>query len=362
MKHSTSFGFVAAMTLAAAFISACSSGVSTTEAALVPAQPFCDGAILAKGKPVHVFGTGDGCITVRLAGKKARTQAADGQWDAVLPAMKAGGPYRMTIASKAGKTIINDIYVGNVIMVAGQSNMQFKLEESSTPQEEWEGDPLLRSYSLPRMEEGEPWSPEDGWVACTDTNAGRWSAIGYHIGKLLRERTGEATAIINCYQGASIIEAWMPKEVATRPDLVLPDELTHIDHRWGYEFNFPGLLYDFTLSRIFPYTLNEVVWYQGESNTGTEEYTVYPALAAEMVKSWRSAFEDPALPFIMVQIADYDYRQDDAWKKFQEAQLTIPDLVDGVTVVPCADVCESASIHPKTKSKLAARIVDTILQ
>lgn len=127
--------------------------------------------ILAKGKPIHVFGEGTGHICVRLAGKKASAGCTDGRWDVTLPAMKAGGPYSMTIRSGKDRIILNDIYIGNVIMVSGQSNMQFKLRESSTPEEEWFSDPLLRSYSLPRMEEGEPFSPEDGWIACTEDNA-----------------------------------------------------------------------------------------------------------------------------------------------------------------------------------------------
>ncbi len=352
--------FAIALSIAFLSIISCTSGEGGN---LVPAQPFSDGMILAKDKPIHVFGEGNGRISVKIAGEKASAGCVDGRWDVTLPAMKAGGPYSMTIRSGKYKVVLNDIYIGNVIMVSGQSNMQFKLKESSTPEGEWSSDPLLRSYSLPRLEEGEPFSPEDGWIACTKDNAGDWSAIGYHIGMLLRERTGEATAIINCYQGASTIETWIPEEIAKRDEYILPDELTHGDHRnHVYFWNSPGTLYDFALSRIFPYSLSHVVWYQGESNSGAGEHTIYPALAAELVNSWRSAFKDPGLPFIMVQIADYDHRTDDAWKNLQKAQMTIPALVDGVKVVPCADVCESDSVHPKTKSRLAARIVDNMLQ
>lgn len=367
MKLFNSFGYAAAAAISAICFISCASG---SDEGFALAEPFSDGMIIAKDKPFHVFGEGSGRIFVKVTGEKdgateflaaGAARATDGKWDARIPAIEAGGPYTLTVSSKSGEIVVNDVYFGNVIMVAGQSNMQYKLHESSTPEEEWTGDPLLRSYSLPRMEEGEPFSPEDGWVKCTETNAGDWSAIGYHVGKLIREKTGEPTAIINCYQGASDIETWIPKEISSRPEYTLPDELTHIDHRWGYEWNFPGVLYDFALSRIFPYTLSQVVWYQGESNTGKGEYKIYPAMARELVTSWRKAFMDPKLPFIMIQIADYDHRQDEAWKNLQVSQMIIPSIVEGVTVVPCADVCESDNIHPKTKSVLAARIADTIL-
>lgn len=348
---------------AAALFSSCGR-VESEKVVLRAADPFRDGMVLAKDKPVTVFGEGEGQVVVKVAGKKAVCRADNGKWAAVLPAMKAGGPYRMTIRSKREKLVFEDVRVGRVIVMAGQSNIQFKLRESSTPESEWTADALLREYTLPRIEEGEPFSPDDGWVPCTEENAGGWSAIGYHIGKILREKTGEAVGLVNCYQGASVIQAWIPEEIATRDEFILPDALLHKDHHHSVysAWNKPGRLFHYSLETITPYTVNEVVWYQGESNTGLGEYAIYPELAKEMVNSWREAFRDPSLPFIFIQIADYDYRQDEGWKKLQEAQMEIPSLVDGVRVVPCADVCESDNIHPKTKSLLSARVAELLLQ
>lgn len=326
-------------------------------------EPFRDSMVLAVGKPVNVYGEGTGRVVVRIAGNRTVCLSAGGKWNAVLPVMPAGGPYRMTVRSGRERLVFEDVYVGRVILIAGQSNMQFKLRESSTPQSEWTADDLLREYTLPRIEKGEPFIPEDGWVSCTEENAGGWSAIGYHLGKDIRAKTGEAVAIVNCYQGASVIQAWIPEEIATRNGYILPEELIYKDHHhkvYGV-WNAPGKLYHHTLEALAPYTVNDVVWYQGESNTGPGEYTVYPQLAAELVKSWRTAFGDPALPFHFIQIADFDRRVDDGWKNIQKAQMTIPSLVDGVTVIPCADVCESDNIHPRTKSALAARVAEIIL-
>lgn len=349
--------------LAGAAVMASCSKVELGDGILKAGEPFRDGMVLAKDKPVNVFGEGKGRVVVKVAGKKAKCKASDGRWEAVLPAMKAGGPYSMTITSKGDKVEFKDVYVGNVIVIAGQSNIQFKLKESSTPESEWTGDDLLREYTLPRIEKGEPFTPEDGWVSCTAENAGGWSAIGYHIGKIIREKTGEAVALVNCYQGASVIEAWIPEDIVNQDKYRLPDELTHNDHRYSVylAWNSPGKLFHHSLEEITPYTVNDVVWYQGESNTGIGEYAIYPQLAVEMVNSWRAAFKDETLPFVFIQIADFDYRQDDAWKNLQKAQMTIPSLVEGVKVVPCADICESDNIHPKTKSVLSARVADVIL-
>ena len=327
------------------------------------AEPFTDGMILPKDKPVRVFGSGSGRIRISFGGNIKKCMARNGKWCAELPAMKAGGPYEMKICCKGAEkeVTVSDIYVGTVIMLAGQSNLQFKLKESSTPVEDWKGDPLLRSFSLPRLEAGEPYSPADGWVKCTDSNAGDFSAIGYHTGIELRRRTGEAVGLVNCYQGASAIEAWMPEEAAQKPQYQLPDTCRHIDHFYKqYDWNSPGTLYTLDIVPFAPYPVSAVLWYQGESNTGLEEYKIYPSMFADMVSAWRSDFKDESLPFAVVEIADMKGRGE-PWKNFQKAQETIPEHVGGTTVVKSADVCDSTHIHPADKRALSIRIADSLM-
>ena len=324
-------------------------------------NPFQDGMVLAKNQPIYVYGQGHDKVVVSLNGKKAKAKQCGDRWIAKLPAMKAGGPYIMTIKEGESTRVMHDVYVGTVIMASGQSNMQFRLSASSTDLNGCKDDPLLRSFSLPRNEDGEPYKPEDGWVKCTRENVGNWSAVGYLVGREIRRRTGEAVGVVNCYQGASIIETWIPKEIVEKPEYILPKEALHVDHSYYERWNGAGgILYNLDIMPFAPYSVSEVVWYQGESNTGSGEAAIYPQLAKEMVMAWREAFQNKKLPFVMVQIADFDYRRDESWKALQECQLTIPSLVKNVKVVKSADVCESNDIHPRTKDKLALRIVDAI--
>ena len=325
--------------------------------------PFSSHMVLAKGRCVQVFGEGRGRVSVSVAGHTARTKAQDGRWLITLPAMPAGGPYTMTVRSGGEKIIYEDVMVGWVIMLAGQSNLKFKLHESSTPREEWVDDPMLREYTVDHTEDGEPHCSAEGWLDCTAEDAGNWSAVGYHLGMDIRKRTGEAVGIVNCYQGASIIEAWIPEEISQRNCYVLPAEELDGSHTYPpyQKFNQPGLLYERMIGKFKPYTVSNVVWYQGESNTGSGEYKIYPQLVCELINCWRDDFKEPDLPFTIVQIANLAGRNDDGWKNLQNAQMLIPSMIDGVTAVRSADVCEDDSIHPKTKSILAGRIADVIV-
>ena len=325
-------------------------------------KAFADGMVVAKEKPVRVSGRGEGRIVVRMAGRKAVCDAAGGEWEAVLPAMKAGGPYRMVIRHGNERTVIRDVYVGTVLVMAGQSNIQFKLKESSSDPATWVSDPLLRSFSLPRIEKGEPYTPDDGWIRCEKEDAGNWSAIGYLTAQNLRRRNPrEAVGIINCYQGASVIESWIPAERLQKDIYRLPEEQIYRDHQVYRQWNADGQLFDYALGAIVPFAVSHVVWYQGESNTGSGEPAIYPLLARELVLSWREAFKDESLRFTVVQIANLRSRAGNAgWKGIQEAQMRIPSLVTGVKVVRSADVCEDDDIHPRTKDALSERIAETI--
>ena len=353
MKERMRFALSVACLSAAAGFAKCE---AANGAEMRPSPLFRPHLVLPAGKPIRVFGTGDGEAVVRLNGETARCVSSNGTWCATLPPQPYGGPHSL-VMDFGGRTVTcDDVYVGEVYILAGQSNMQFKLEESTTPEEAYADVPLLRSFTLPRPEP-EPYSPEDGWVVCTRANAAKWSAIGYLFGKALSERKGCAVGVVNCYQGAATVETWMPAALSERPEFSLPREEQDPAH-WGYPWNKAGWMYDHAFSLLAGYPVSGVVWYQGESNSGSGEHKVYAELVAELVKQWRKDLLDDNLPFSVVQIADLDVRRDAAWKGIQEAQLRIPALCHGVTVVKCADICETDTIHPPTKGPLAERLVD----
>lgn len=81
-----------------------------------------------------------------------------------------------------------------------------------------------------------------------------------------------------------------------------------------------------------------------------------------MIRIWRESFDNLQLPFVIIQLADYIERTDEAWSLIQDAQLKIQDVVDSVYTVVSSDVCENDNIHPKTKNKLSFRIAEKLIQ
>ena len=278
--------------------------------------------VFAVDKPIRIWGEGKGNIEVSFAFYTKRIETVDGKRFVEFPPMGYGGPYELIVVSENERVKIEDIYIGDVYLFAGQSNMQFKLYESSAPQSVYRTNEKLRMFVMDRLEIGEFYTPDDGWIKSKKDDVGKWSAIAYLSGSEIARRKHRAVGVITCYQGASVIESWVPKGTFEKMDINVPLEKKHLDHAVdSYRvWNEDGKIYDKVLSEIFPYSINAVVWYQGESDTPLEESRVYELELVELIKVWRNDFKDMLLPFVVIQIADFIQREDEAWKGIQKAQ------------------------------------------
>ncbi len=323
---------------------------------------FRDGAILQAEKPVRVFGKAEGKITVSVGADK-QSITANGEFLLEFPARPYGDSCEITATQGKEKIVVRDIVFGDIFLVAGQSNMQFKLSEGTPDGKIYECDEI-RLFSPHRIEKNEHFTPDDGWVKCNESTAPFFSAVGYFVARDYNKLTGKAVGLISCYQGASAIQSWIPEEVLREDELYdIWDDGRNFDiHNQDYSsWGAHGKLYDYALCQIAPFPMKAVLWYQGESNTVIKEALVYDKALKRMVECFREELNDEKLPFVIVQIADYDNRDDEAWREIQRAQERAVGIIPFSYLVKSADVCEKDNIHPPTKHLLAKRIVNKLL-
>lgn len=331
---------------------------------------FTDHMVLQGNKKVRLFGTGDGTVSVTVDNETKTAESQDGKWSVTLDEHAYGGPYNVDVTMNGERTRLKDVYFGDVYLLAGQSNMEWKMKNSNDTSDltselcrlNWETNEKIRYFALGSMSGYEYFSPEDGWiVANKKTNIDYMSALGYNIALDIAEEKDRAVGLVGCYQGASVIESWLPEEICAKTEYYIPVEQKHSDHvNPTYTWNKDGVLYNNVFKKAIGYTYSHALWYQGESNTSAAEAVIYADLVAELINRWRADLEDPSLPFIMVQIADYDWGDAVGWQGVQAAQTRVPELVDRVELVVSRDVCASNDIHPKDKRALAARIAALI--
>ena len=315
---------------------------------------FTSHMVLQANKPVRFFGNGEGSVSVSFNGE-TKSIASNGKWLLEFAPCPYGGPFEITVELDKERRVLEDVWTGDVFLLGGQSNMELKLRQTNFPSEEYKGNPNVRLYAVDKIVK-ETISSSDGWVTLTQDNARDFSAIGYHVSQALAS-DNRKIGLVACYQGASVIQTWMPKHVAEREEYKAENK--YKDHeKYGHNNN--GQLFEYMTEKILPYSMHTVLWYQGESNASDDEARIYLSMLNGLISSWREAFMDSELPFIVVQIADCLSRDTDAWHLIQAEQMRAQDVIANVRTVACRDVCENDDIHPPTKHVLSKRISDLL--
>lgn len=352
---------------------------------------FSDNMILQANKPVHIFGTGKGIVTVQIADKSAEIISNNENWLVELPAFNYGGPYKMTVNLNGTIKEIYDIYFGDVYLLSGQSNNQLKIWQTNTPKEYYKDNDSIRLFTVDRLEDqgkhvlteegwkslnksgdvvnlqGEHYESNDGWIKAQKDEVGFWSAIGYLVGDELTKKSDRKIGLIACYQGASCIQSWLPEEFLDNTEFFVPKELRSENARNPLYsvWNGDGMLYNNMLKPILPFSMKAVIWYQGESNSNGEDSKkeIYSGILKMLIEKWREDFKDAKLPFIIIQIHDYIHglnKKDGGWRDVQAAQEEVCETVDGAYLVKSADICETDNIYPVSKIPLALRIAEIV--
>ena len=133
--------------------------------------------------------------------------------------------------------------------------------------------------------------------------------------------------------------------------------------------NQPTSLYNAMLYPLAPYAISGVVWYQGESNTG--DPAPYADYLKKLMGCWRDRWQDQQMPFCIVQLANYDGRQqtgfprpivyptepvNSGWAQLREAQRTAAKADAYAELAVINDLGETVDIHPLRKKEVAERI------
>jgi sialate O-acetylesterase len=176
-----------------------------------------NGMVLQRDRPVTIWGwaAAGEKVTVSFQGKTYRATAAnDGQWRVSLPAMKAGGPYDMTLAA-SNQVQVKDILVGDVWLCSGQSNMEtpmLRLRDKYPDVIAQAANPRIRQYEVPMSYAftGPKADVTGGkWIAADPQTVLKFSGVAYFFAKEINAKYQVPIGIIKDAVGGSPAEAWL---------------------------------------------------------------------------------------------------------------------------------------------------------
>ena len=179
------------------------------------------GMVMQEGAAVPVWGqAAPGTeITVTFTGKTYRASAdSSGAWRLLLDSRACGGPYAMTISNNSEHIALDDIYVGDVWLCSGQSNMELPMQRIKDDfPEEWEPpiNALIRQFKVPQeWDFSGPRAELSGgcWKAADAHTLDEFSGVGWFFAGALYEKHRKPVGLINAAWGGTPVEAWMSRD------------------------------------------------------------------------------------------------------------------------------------------------------
>ncbi|MDO4755732.1 MAG: sialate O-acetylesterase [Parabacteroides sp.] len=327
---------------------------------------FSDGMVLQQSTHVKIWGKAkpNSAVEIRCSWEGQSIQLrsnAKGEWNAVLKT-PAGGYQAQQITISDGEVFsLNNVLIGEVWLCAGQSNMEMPVRGFQNCPIEGASDLVADAglyqgkIRIIKMKKSMAATPQEDcpgiWKESVPENAPLFTAVGYTFAIALQKVLDMPVGIVDCTYGGTDIEYWMSEDVTAKYTDISKEE-----GKATYRSAFISEVYNSMVHPIKGYTLRGTIWYQGENNVS--RFQTYQERLTDYIGMWRTKWEQPEMPFYIIEIAPYRYKQDDKSAYLREMQYKVSQTMPHVEYVGTNDLVvsyEANQIHPKEKIALGKR-------
>lgn len=283
--------------------------------------------------------TQDGRVVKGWASRKIG-QVAKKRFKVALAGVPVGGPYAIELQVRSGRAVLDrvnveDVLVGDVWLVGGQSNMQGcgQIKNAAKPH------PMVRAFNM-----DDRWrvakDPIHNMSACVDPvhidlcggvrpEVNRTHGVGPAVafGLEMRERTGVPQGLIASAHGGTSMTQWDPSRKKEGGKSLYGAMVRRLKKNGGQ--------------------VAGMIWYQGESDANPDAAPLYTDRMKKLIRAVRRDTKSPRLPIAVVQISRLvaTWGSPEAWNSVQDQQRRLPDRIANVATVPSIDLTLEDLIH-----------------
>lgn len=260
-----------------------------------------------------------------------------------------GGPYTVELHCKGHESVrYEDLYVGDLWVLAGQSNMQgVPLPDGTGPQPEAVCTMRYGGYDWAQARqplhvldaEGlEQYRANFGDTLFTPVQPGfapdappAWGGgvcSGVYFADALLSKTHVPIGLIPCAVGGSQLREWSPDAFHNGDPSLYTIMMRKVEAAGGH--------------------VRGMLWYQGESDALINAQNDYGERFEHFVNCVREDFDNPSLPILTVQLSRFNIDLPDMglrWSILRQAQLDCAERLEGVDVVSMVEATHSDAIH-----------------
>lgn len=275
-------------------------------------------------------------------------------------------PAPITVRGTSKNLTLENCVIGDVWILGGQSNMEHPLSRCEDGDLEIASahHPGIRILTVPaqngpelknafaRLDEwhsffGQHYRKGD-WDVCSPKIVEELSCIGYAFARRIHMASQIPIGVIDISRGGTCLETWLPADImrATATSEVKTSlaewdaKVANFDpqkdletrirqhHEWvdkmkkqgkeipadrvvpetpipgpGDDMNRPGNCYASMVGPLAGFAVKGAIWHQGYNNAlQPEGHMMYCQLFGKMIESWRTAFNDPKMPFGIISL------------------------------------------------------------
>jgi sialate O-acetylesterase len=350
---------------------------------------YTDNMVLQRGVPIDIHGTANAGeeVTVRLDREVREVRTGlDGHWRIVFDPMEAATGLTLSVSTKARKLSFDNVAVGEVWLCSGQSNMEFMLKQTESPEADiaaaddsdlrfydmkarWRTDNVAWPASALDSVDKLNYFKETAWAVSSPSTACDFSAVGYWFGRMLRDSLHVPVGLICNAVGGSTCESWIDRNTL---EVAFPKILENwlgndfiqdwargrakknLENRAGKSDRHPYqpcYLFEAGILPLDHYAIRGVIWYQGESNA--HNYSAHEKLFGMLVDSWREYWDQPAMPFYYVQLSSLNRP---SWSWFRDSQRRLLTSRPALGIAVTSDLGDPTDVHYKNKQPVGLRL------